>query len=94
MQIGRGLFRLWVVASVLWVLVVGVMTWQTWPAQTDFFDAFKSTPPDTDTPPWAKPDPGARDELISASYIAVAPPVAALILGMSLLWVVRGFRSK
>jgi hypothetical protein len=49
MRITRGLFRLWVVASVLWVLVVGVMTWQTWPvddwvivderpSQTEHFD--------------------------------------------------------
>ena len=31
MRIGRGIFRLWVVASVLWVLFVGIMTWQKWP---------------------------------------------------------------
>jgi hypothetical protein len=68
------------------------MTLQAWPAQTNFFDAFESTPPDA--PSWAKPDPRARDELVSASYIAIAPPVAVFVLGMSLLWVVRGFRSE
>ena len=31
MRVTRGFFRLWVVASVTWVLFVGVMTWQTWP---------------------------------------------------------------
>jgi hypothetical protein len=35
-----------------------------------------------------------RDELVKASYVAIAPPVAVFILGMSLLWVVRGFRSE
>jgi hypothetical protein len=29
MRIGRGLFRLWVVASVIWVIGAGIMTWQT-----------------------------------------------------------------
>ena len=33
MRILRGLFRLWVVASVIWMLSVGVMTWLTWPVE-------------------------------------------------------------
>jgi hypothetical protein len=91
-MISRGLLRLWVVASVLWVLVVGLVAWVAWPAHTDFFDAFKSTLPDA--PPWAQPDPLARNDLVLALCFAVVPPVAVFILGMSLLWAVRGFRSE
>ena len=35
-----------------------------------------------------------RDVLVKATGIAFAPPLAAFILGISLLWVVRGFRSE
>jgi len=31
MRVTKGLFRLWVVASVLWVLFAGAMTWQMSP---------------------------------------------------------------
>jgi hypothetical protein len=106
------------VASVLWVLLVGGMTWQTWPAHPiiDPFDEDRSTLPDApwvkgggtsdDLPdaPWVKSEPKfdpleyqaflRREALVRASYVAVAPPVAVFILGLSLLWVVRGFRSE
>ena len=65
MQISRGLFRLWVVASVLWVLVVGLVAWVAWPAQTDFFDAFKSTLPDA--PPWERPVGSSFEPRFAAS---------------------------
>jgi hypothetical protein len=31
LQVARGLFRLWLVLSVLWVAGVGYLTWQTFP---------------------------------------------------------------
>jgi hypothetical protein len=166
MQLTRGLFRLWVVASVLWIASVGVMTWQAWPvddwtivkeepvfapnakvtplpefdqkssgrgrkssrpAEPPFDpDAYlKETTPRAETtsvPNWAiesekpsaKPqfDPSKpfsdgkrtyanskafvqaerRDAVMKGAAIGVTPPVAVLLLGISLIWVVRGFR--
>jgi hypothetical protein len=139
MRINRGLFRLWVVASVLWIASVGVITWKNWPvddwvpvwavededitwdkpaSDTRAHDEHNSTLPDA---PWVKPAPRKprfdpskpftigkqtyanseafvaaerRDALVNGTGIAFAPPLVAFILGMSLIWVVRGFRSE
>ena len=32
LRVARGLFRLWLVLSVLWIVGVGVVTWRTFPA--------------------------------------------------------------
>jgi hypothetical protein len=34
LRVARGLFRLWVVASVLWVAGVGIETWRSWPVDS------------------------------------------------------------
>src|SRR5262249_16657273 len=113
MRITRGLFRLWVVASILWIASVGVITWQTWPVD----DWTITKPPfDPDAYLAGKPqfDPSKpfsdgkhtyanskefveaerRDALMKGAAIGITPPVGVLLLGMSLLWVVRGFRSE
>jgi hypothetical protein len=147
MRITRGLFRLWVVASVLWIASVGVMTWQAWPvddwtivkeeavfapnAKVEPLPPFdpdaylKETTPRAETTavpdraiesekPSAKPqfDPSKpfsdgkrtyansmafveaerRDAVMKGATIGITPPVAVLLLGMSMIWVVRGFR--
>jgi hypothetical protein len=113
MRIARGLFRFWVVASILWIALVAGMTWQAWPVDDWTIpkppfdpDAYLAGKPQFDP---SKPfsdgkqtyanskayvEAEQRDALMKGAAISVAPPVAILILGMSLIWVVRGFRSE
>jgi hypothetical protein len=100
MQLTRGLFRLWVVAAVIWVISAGTMTWQTWP-QAEFVNPY-------DAPPWVDYSDDAakaaffdaqrlaqrRDALLKGAAISITPPVIVLLLGMSMIWVVRGFRPE
>jgi hypothetical protein len=113
MRITRGLFRLWVVASVLWIASVGVMTWQTWPADwtvtklpfdPDAYLAGKPQPFDPSKPfsdgyhTYASAqefvEAERRDAVMKGAAIGITPPVVVLLLGISLTWVVRGFRSE
>ena len=61
MNITKGLFRLWIVATVMWVGIVGVGTYYVWPMETP--DWAKD-----ETPEWAKEPakPGMFDDLIPA----------------------------
>ena len=113
MRITRGLFRLWVVASVLWMLFVGVMTWQTWPvvlkasSETVVLENGHAKPPFDPTRPFTDAATGQTwpdawtlfkaqrpDAVVKGASIAIAPPLVVFILGMALLWVVRGFRTR
>jgi hypothetical protein len=113
MRITRGLFRLWIVTSILWIALVAVMTWQTWPVDDGTFtkptfdpDAYLAGKPQFDPSKpfsvgkqtYANSDAFVaaerRDAVVKGTGIAFAPPLAAFILGMSLLWVVQGFRSE
>ena len=113
MRILRGLFRLWVVASVIWMLSVGVMTWLTWPvepkasSETVVLENGYAKPPFDPSKPftdvatgqmWANAralfEAERRDAVVKGASIAIAPPLVVFILGMALLWVVRGFRTR
>jgi hypothetical protein len=94
-RVARGLFRLWLVLSVLWIGGVGVMTWRTFP-----IDTWRAAPP----PPAGyvlDPRPtsyiAALDKercaaIQSAILMALAPPALVLALGSALIWAFRGFR--
>ena len=96
MRIARGLFRLWVVASILWVLFVSVMTWQTWPLDEERSGMTSAPTNDPEFEAWKAKNRIAerRDALVKGAVIAFTPPVAVLLLGMSLMWVARGFRPE
>jgi hypothetical protein len=106
LRVARGLFRVWLVLSVLWVVGVGVMTWQTFP-------------PSLGVPRQNPPPPGyvidqprvgletiddanaalaiqsriqQRTALWFAGLLALLPPVFVLALGSALVWAFRGFR--
>jgi hypothetical protein len=76
-RIARGLFRLWVVGSVMWICTVGTVTWWTWPSDFDP-DAYLST---KSVPDWAR-DPSPTnvapkkpdDELPDAPWVKPAKP--------------------
>jgi hypothetical protein len=86
LRIPRGLFRLWLVLSVLWIAGVGIYAWWSFP---------------TEVPPWAASSPSEvasllaedrRSAIWEASLLAVLPPAFVLALGSALVWAFRGFR--
>jgi hypothetical protein len=107
-RIARGLFRLWLVLSVLWIGGVGVVTW--WTNEGWDWDAFSLAKSQEKNPPPPgfvidpKPDAtGAelevapwivrRDAAVRFGVIlALVPPVFLLALGSALVWAFRGFR--
>jgi hypothetical protein len=76
---GCGLFRLWVVLSVVWVLLVGVvidLEWlerRTLRPDTLSFDAY---------------------DLAEVAIFAIVPPAGVLALGAALFWAARGFKKE
>jgi hypothetical protein len=100
LRVARGLFRLWLVLSVLWIAGVGIMTWQTFPSGPKWVPV--------EAPPWAEPaerqefnpDKYLTSKLIEerhsaiwhASLLALPPPTFVLALGLALAWAFRGFR--
>ena len=78
-RVTRGLFRLWLVFSVLWIAGVGAVTWRTFPVNdwtvTDV--AF---------------DRERRAAVQFATLLALVPPLFLFALGAALRWVFMGFR--
>jgi hypothetical protein len=98
LRVARGLFRLWLVLSVLWIGGVGVVTWQTFPEDWGANDPIVERP--------SAPSTGMFDDLIPkhgdkerweairlASVIALLPPAFVLALGSALVWALKGFRD-
>jgi hypothetical protein len=88
LRTARGLFRLWLVFSVLWIGGVGVVTWWTFPS--DELPVSWSIILDRGAPSWAV---GTREEAVrSATLLALIPPALLLAFGSALVWAFRGFR--
>jgi hypothetical protein len=105
LRVARGLFRLWLVLSVLWVVGVGVVTWHTFP----WLPEWATLPSICDLPASERSeewdcswlarvkaqlvmDKEQRAALLSAILLALVPPAFALALGSALMWALRGFR--
>jgi hypothetical protein len=93
LRVVRGLFRLWLVLSVLWIGGVGVMTWPAFdPAK---LAATKNSPYtggfDPDAYLEGRPQP-IRWSAAEAALLSFAPPAFMLALGSALVWAFRGFR--
>jgi hypothetical protein len=101
LRVARGLFRVWLVLSVLWIGGVGVVTWRTFPA--DEWGQFPKLPPGFVIDP--KPNDFNPDQYLAsklaeerrsaiwhASLLAFLPPAFVLALGSALVWAIRGFR--
>jgi hypothetical protein len=93
LRVARGLFRLWLVLSVLWIGGVGVVTWPAFdPAK---LAATKDSPYTGDFDPDAflqgRPQP-IRWSAGEAALLSFAPPVLILTFGSALIWAIRGFR--
>src|SRR6266566_1180069 len=102
LRVARGLFRLWLVLSLLWIGGVGIVTWQTFPEN--------ELPSMCDLPANERPKEfdcswlaRVKDQVVytdweqraavqSGILLALVPPALVLALGSALLWAFRGFR--
>jgi hypothetical protein len=101
-RVARGLFRLWLVLSALWIGGVGVETWQTFPVYEFILPSeapdYRPPKPDefdvNDFDKWvqARAATQRREALWMAALKSLAPPVLILALGSALIWAFRGFR--
>jgi hypothetical protein len=106
LRVARGLFRLWMVLSVLWIGGVGVVTWRTFPVMPEWATNLPSI---CDFPANERPEEfdcswlhrvkgltfmnkEQHAALQSAILLALVPPAFVLALGSALAWAIRGFR--
>jgi hypothetical protein len=83
MNLARGLVRLWLVPSGLWVLMIGWMMWPrgytlSWLLEFGFTD-FNG--------------PSTTEALLDWAYLMLLPPAFVFVLGAGLVWAVRGFHG-
>ena len=98
----RGLLRLWVALSVLWIVAVVVVTWQALPIGGLLSD--QEVGVDLGKPvPWSAVRVFFSKEFDSyeakltmkrGALIALILPLLALPIGAAFVWVVRGFRRQ
>jgi hypothetical protein len=101
-RIARGLFRLWLVLSVLWIGAVGVVTWRTWETPPWSLPSICDVPANERSEDWdcswfARVEAEFMDEdqrarWATAILLALLPPAFVLALGSALVWALRGFR--
>jgi hypothetical protein len=90
LRVARGLFRLWLVLSVLWIGGVGYVTWRDFPKPGwGENDLIAVDPAGTDFRTLAE---ARRLVIWDASFLAFLPPAFVLALGSALVWASRGFR--
>ena len=93
LRVARGLFRLWLVLSVLWISGVGVVTWQTFPVAD--WVAVPPSPGELQSIEDANAAiqrAAIENAVQSAVVLALVPPAFLLALGSALIWAIRGFR--
>jgi hypothetical protein len=70
LRFARGLFRLWLVLSVLWIGGVGVVTWRTLPDPRPPLESFLEHPERNPPPPGYVIDPPSSSQFNPAEYLA------------------------
>jgi hypothetical protein len=99
MRWGRGLFRLWVVVSVFWLVAAGAFAAVDWrdhpmPIPPEFC---KHIEPDR-VAGCEKGQTSGREEVTTRRQITIAvviaPPLVLLIIGLAMWWVMIGFRPS
>ena len=107
MNFRRGLFRLWIVGAVLFVIAVAFVSYSDIKAEFDRAAAVRAAtlPPGfvLDEPEEGRPDvanltdkrslPNPWDKVGMASAIAFGIPLVVLALGASLVWAFSGFAA-
>src|SRR5215510_14491032 len=97
LQVARGLFRLCLVLSVLWVAGVGYLTWQTFPKDyvvlpSDLNARKQELKPGEFNPHEFLASRAAKERrsaIWHASLLAFLPPAFVLALGSTLVWAFR-----
>jgi hypothetical protein len=91
MNLKRGLFRIWVVASLIWFLGWLAYVWATCLPQENSVEVYCYTSLFDD---WMSPVSyfSLRD-YARIGAMGIGPPIAVLVLGFSILWAADGFRS-
>jgi hypothetical protein len=107
LRVARGLFRMWLVLSVLWIGGVGYVTWSRAPVYDFDWVMPSELPTIEEANKRSKPfDPDwwlreRRDEerraaikaIWHAGLLALLPPAFLLALGSALVWAFRGFQN-
>ena len=105
LRVARGLFRMWLVLSALWIIGVGVMTWQigSEPVHSAAYGIWTTAgrppePPRTQTgaAPALENAPWVIEQCKAIRFnilVALVPPAFVLAFGSALVWAFRGFRS-
>jgi hypothetical protein len=98
LRVARGLFRLWLVLSVLWIGGVGILASHEW-AYIPSIPSICETPAnersedlDCSWPARVVTDKGQREVIQWGITLALVPPALLLALGSALVWAFRGFR--
>jgi hypothetical protein len=99
LRVARGLFRLWLVLSVLWIGGVGVATWRTFPIPV--LPSICDLPANERSEDWdcsfswlqRVKAPFVMDIIQDNILLALVPPIFVLALGLALVWAFRGFRN-
>jgi hypothetical protein len=102
LRVVRGLFRLWLVLSVLWIGGVGVVTWRTLPENElpSMCDLPANERPEDFDCSWLQRvkdevvfmDKKQRAAIQNGILLAFLPLAFVLALGSALAWAFRGFR--
>jgi hypothetical protein len=105
LRFARGLFRLWLVLSVLWIGGVGVVTWRTFPVIPEWgvLPSICEIPANERSQDWdcswfarvkaqLVMDKEQRAAVQSVILLALVPPAFMLASGSALVWAFRGFR--
>jgi hypothetical protein len=106
LRVARGLFRLWLVLSALWIGGVGFVTGQTFPVMPEWatLSSICDVPANERSEDWdcswlarvkdgLDLDKEQRAALQSAILLALLPPAFMLAVGSALVWAIRGLRQ-
>src|SRR5262245_15704474 len=95
LRLARGLFRLWLVLTVLWIAGVGVVRWQTFPPEDPVRASLPYLCELNKDCSWLDRVKHQLDReraaIQSAFLLALLPPAFVLALGWALGWALRGF---
>jgi hypothetical protein len=91
LRVARGLFRLWLVLSVLWVAAVGATSLMF----GEPVSAYVRLESMLDTCINEKKGDGCAEWLRrGAPWLALIPPIVVLAIGWALIWAFRGFWQR
>jgi hypothetical protein len=101
MNLRRGFFRLWLVASIVWIIAVAVEAYRdtsipslTRPCSTLLDFTANNTGENLGEADVAKCDQVWREDPVTFLETAIGPPSGSLLLGMVLALIIRGFRPR